>query len=170
MKGFNCDELIDFVEFVKERPIEVRFIEFMPFDKNQWENDKFMGYFEQKKIISDHYQALGLSLTRQNDDFSATSKTYKIPGYNGSIGFISSMSDHFCGGCNRIRLTADGNLKICLFDNRELNLKEMLTNGYSDEEIINGIRDHMNTKKFSHGGVDAIIERDDNRSMIKIGG
>ena len=51
MKGFNCDELIDFVEFVKERPIEVRFIEFMPFDKNQWKNDKFISYFEQKKVI-----------------------------------------------------------------------------------------------------------------------
>ena len=64
MKGFNCDELIDFVEFVKERPIEVRFIEFMPFDKNQWKNDKFLSYFEQKKVISEYYETLGLSLNR----------------------------------------------------------------------------------------------------------
>ena len=129
-----------------------------------------MSYFDQKKIISDYYETLGLSLNRQNDDFSATSKTYKIPGYQGSIGFISSMSDNFCGGCNRIRLTADGNLKICLFDNREINLKQMLVDGLSDDQIIQEIQKHMYSKKWSHGGVDAILERDDNRSMIKIGG
>ena len=80
------------------------------------------------------------------------------------------MSQHFCGGCNRIRLTADGNLKICLFDNREINLKNMLNLGFSDDRIISKIRTHLLNKKLSHGGVDAILERDDNRSMIKIGG
>lgn len=54
----------------------------------------------------------------------------------GTIGFISSMSDHFCSGCNRMRITADGNLKICLFDNREINLREMMDNGMTDEEIL----------------------------------
>ena len=80
------------------------------------------------------------------------------------------MSEHFCGGCNRIRLTADGNLKICLFDNREINLKNMIKEGFSNDEITSEIQNHMLSKKWSHGGVDAIIERDDNRSMIKIGG
>ena len=65
-------------------------------------------------------------------DPSSTAKIYSIPGYAGKIGFISSMSKHFCGGCNRLRLTADGNLKICLFDNREINLKSMIDDGHDD--------------------------------------
>lgn len=62
----------------------------------------------------------------EGEHVSSTSKGYKIEGYEGQFGYISSMSKHFCGGCNRIRLTADGHLKVCLFDNREVNLKEML--------------------------------------------
>ena len=73
------------------------------------------------------------------------------------MGFISSMSDNFCGGCNRLRLTADGNLKICLFDNREVNLRDMIDDGMSNEEILVEIRGHLNKKHFSHGGVDSIL-------------
>ncbi len=79
------------------------------------------------------------------------------------------MSDHFCGGCNRLRLTADGNLKICLFDNREINLRDMIDIGLTNEEILNNIRNHLDKKHFSHGGIDSILKRE-NRSMIKIGG
>jgi len=69
---------------------------------------------------------------------SSTSYGYQIPGFKGKLGFISSMSKHFCGGCNRLRVTADGNLKVCLFDNREMNLKElMLTN--TDEQMFEHI-------------------------------
>ena len=75
----------------------------------------------------------------QGEEISSTSKGYRIPGYKGQIGYISSMSDHFCGGCNRMRLTADGNLKVCLFDNREVNLKQMLEAGATDEQIIETI-------------------------------
>lgn len=79
------------------------------------------------------------------------------------------MSEHFCGGCNRLRITADGNLKICLFDNREINLREMIDQGKCSEEILSEVRKHLNKKHFSHGGVDSILSRD-NRSMIRIGG
>jgi cyclic pyranopterin phosphate synthase len=79
------------------------------------------------------------------------------------------MSDHFCGGCNRVRMTADGNFKICLFDNREINLREMIDKGMNDEEIILEIDAHLKKKHFSHGGPDSILLRG-NRSMIKIGG
>lgn len=71
------------------------------------------------------------------------------------------MSDNFCGGCNRLRLTADGNLKICLFDNRELNLRELMdTEGMSDEQILEQVRAHLEKKHFSHGGVDSILQRE----------
>lgn len=79
------------------------------------------------------------------------------------------MSDNFCGGCNRLRLTADGNLKICLFDNREINLREMIDAGRSNEEILQEIQGHLNKKHFSHGGVDSILQKE-NRSMVRIGG
>lgn len=69
-------------------------------------------------------------------DPSSTSKIYTVDGHKGTIGFISSMTDHFCGGCNRLRLTADGNLKICLFDNREVNLKAMIDEGSDDAYIL----------------------------------
>lgn len=68
-----------------------------------------------------------------------------------------------------MRITADGNLKICLFDNREINLREMIDKGLSNEEILVHVRDHLNKKHFSHGGVDSILKRE-NRSMIRIGG
>jgi len=126
IKNFNDDELLDFVEFIRHRPIELRLIEFMPFDKNQWNNSKFISFYEQRKIIED---GLGIKLQKTDDlekDKSQTSKTYSIEGYQGKIGFITSMSQNFCGGCNRLRVSADGNLFICLFDNREINLKEML--------------------------------------------
>lgn len=78
------------------------------------------------------------------------------------------MSKHFCGGCNRLRITADGNLKVCLFDNRELNLKDLLATN-TDEQMFEHIQNALNKKHFSHGGVDSILARD-NRSMVRIGG
>ena len=78
----------------------------------------------------------------ENEPASSTSKGYRIDGYAGQLGYISSMSKHFCGGCNRIRLTADGHLKVCLFDNREVNLKEMLEandDNISEEEANKAI-------------------------------
>lgn len=81
------------------------------------------------------------------------------------------MSEHFCGGCNRLRLTADGNLKICLFDNRELNLKDIINE--SDEFIIAKIQDQLKKKHFKHGGTSGGPEdlaSEKNRSMVRIGG
>ena len=92
-----------------------------------------------------------------------------MPGFKGRVGFISSMSKHFCGGCNRLRLTADGNLKVCLFDNREVNLKTLIEAGKSDEAILKIIRQELKGKHFSHGGVDSILGRK-NRPMVRIGG
>lgn len=89
-------------------------------------------------------------------DPSSTSKIYRVPGHLGTVGFITSMSNHFCGGCNRLRLTADGNLKICLFDNREVNLLHMIQNKMTDSEILDEIKSHLMKKHFTHGGLDAI--------------
>ena len=89
---------------------------------------------------------------------SSTSTGYKVSGFVGQFGYISSMSKHFCGGCNRIRVTADGHLKVCLFDNREVDLKTLLRDGDTDDSaIVEVIKEALGQKHFSHGGVDSIL-------------
>ncbi|CDW83479.1 molybdenum cofactor biosynthesis protein a [Stylonychia lemnae] len=159
--GFSQTLKVFQVNFIKK---QVRFIEFMPFDQNDWSKKKLLPYFEIRKQIENKY-----NLIRNVDQSTSTSKTFRIQGFKGTVGFISSMSDNFCGGCNRMRITADGNLKICLFDNREINLREMIDTGYSDQQILDEVENHLMKKHFSHGGVDSILQRE-NRSMIRIGG
>ena len=135
MRNFNDDEFIDFIELTKDRPLDVRFIEFMPFDQNDWKNKKFISMQEMHQKVTSEY---GEDLVRriEGEHISSTSKGYKVEGYAGQFGYISSMSKHFCGGCNRIRLTADGHLKVCLFDDREVNLKQMLESENVDDADI----------------------------------
>lgn len=110
------------MNFTKDKELEVRFIEFMPFDANSWGDSKFFSFQQMLDEIKPVYH-----LERENEgDKSATSKVFKVKGHKGRIGFITSMSDHFCSGCNRVRLTADGNFKMCLFDNREINLLDLI--------------------------------------------
>jgi len=98
-----------------------------------------------------------------------TSKTYKVKGYEGFVSFITSMSEHFCGSCNRLRITADGNLKVCLFGNTEVSLRDVMRNGMKDEELLEIICMAVKRKKFSHAGMYA-ISKQKNRPMILIGG
>ena len=111
--------MCEFVELTRDRPIDVRFIEFMPFDANSWDHKKFMSYADMIELINAH-PALGgapdsAGLVKLHDELSSTTKSYKLQGFKGQIGFITSMSEPFCSGCNRLRVTADGNLKVCLF-------------------------------------------------------
>ena len=121
MRNFNDDELIDFIELTRDKPLDVRFIEFMPFDANDWKNNKFISMAEMQETVLAHFGDAVSAIPHEEP--SSTSKGFKVVGYQGRFGYISSMSKHFCGGCNRIRVTADGHLKVCLFDNREVNLK-----------------------------------------------
>jgi molybdenum cofactor biosynthesis enzyme MoaA len=109
------------------------------------------------------------NLIKLEDNKNDTSKGYIVKGYKGKIGFITSMTNHFCGSCNRLRLTADGNLKVCLFSNKEVNLRELLRENKSEDEIYNIIETAVKGKDFSHGGMYKIAENK-NRPMIKIGG
>ena len=122
MRGLNDDEILDFVDMTKDKQIDVRFIEYMPFDGNKWNNKKMVSFREMTDIISNKYQ----DFTRIADAPNDTSKGYKVPGFKGQIGFITSMSENFCSSCNRLRLTADGNLKVCLFGNTEISLRDNL--------------------------------------------
>ncbi|KAI8896514.1 molybdopterin synthase [Globomyces pollinis-pini] len=161
----NDQEVIDFVNLTKDLPIYVRFIEYMPFDGNRWNTEKFIPYAKMLESI----QAVHPGIVKGVDDPNDTSKAYRVPGYAGKFGFITSMSDHFCGTCNRLRVLADGNMKVCLFGNTEVNLRDLIRNQVEDEELVNIISAAVKRKKKQHAGM-IELSRMPNRPMILIGG
>jgi molybdenum cofactor biosynthesis enzyme MoaA len=116
------------------------------------------------RTIQDKYE-----LIKVDDSQNDTSKGYRVPGFRGKVGIISSMSDHFCGSCNRIRLTADGSLKVCLFSNEEVSLRDMIRTGCSEDEIYKVVYSAIKGKKYSHDDMNALVNNK-NRPMITIGG
>ena len=168
MKGFNDNEINDFIAWTMHNPVEVRFIEFMPFSGNRWTSNKVVELHEILSIINKEYTFLPLQ-NNKND----TAKHFMIPGYAGSFAIISTMSAPFCSGCNRMRLTADGKMKNCLFSNGEMDLLTALRNG---EDVLPLIQQNIKTKAKELGGqfiadVNAIdANKIENRSMITIGG
>ncbi|KAK0133653.1 Molybdenum cofactor biosynthesis protein 1 [Merluccius polli] len=163
MRGLNEDEILDFVALTEKKPIEVRFIEYMPFDGNKWNFKKMVSYQEMLDHIKQQWPALEMVPTGHAD----TAKAYKVPGFAGQVGFITSMSDHFCGSCNRLRLTADGNLKVCLFGNSEVSLRDELRSGASETELLQIIGAAVGRKKKQHAGM-FNLSKMKNRPMILI--
>ncbi|KAM6139182.1 molybdenum cofactor biosynthesis protein 1 isoform 2-T2 [Phoenicopterus ruber ruber] len=146
MRGFNEDELLGFVDFTKDLPLDVRFIEYMPFDGNKWNFKKMVSYKEMLDTIKQRWP----ELEKLPCEASSTAKSYKVPDFQGQISFITSMSEHFCGSCNRLRITADGNLKVCLFGNSEVSLRDHLRSGASEEELVQIIGAAVGRKKKQH--------------------
>ncbi|NXI71087.1 MOCS1 protein, partial [Anseranas semipalmata] len=165
MRGFNEDELLGFVEFTKDLPLDVRFIEYMPFDGNKWNFKKMVSYKEMLDTIKQRWP----ELEKLPCEASSTAKSYKVPHFQGQISFITSMSEHFCGSCNRLRITADGNLKVCLFGSSEVSLRDHLRSGASQEELVQIIGAAVGRKKKQHAGMFNISQMK-NRPMILIGG
>lgn len=168
VKGLNDQELLDFVAWTKQNPITIRFIEFMPFDGNKWNSEKLVTWQEMMDRISVDHALMPLS-TEPHD----TSKYYEVKGHLGKLGFITTMSAAFCSTCNRIRLTADGKIKNCLFSETESDLLAMLRSGADLAQMItNAIWDKhaalggQFSKDFGKIDADALH----NRSMIAIGG
>ncbi|QKJ62743.1 GTP 3',8-cyclase MoaA [Flavobacterium sp. M31R6] len=171
IKGFNDNEIIDFIEMTKDRNIQIRFIEFMPFDGNQWNKEKLVSYAEILTQVKAFYS--DEKVNRLQDRPNDTSKNHKIESYRGSFSVISSVTNPFCSTCNRIRLTADGKLKNCLFSNSETSLLDTLRAGDSIEPLI---FQNIKSKFAMRGGMDDDAKFQNpflfsqNRSMIKIGG
>jgi|EP00945_MAST-04E_sp_MAST-4E-sp1_P006589 GTP 3',8-cyclase / cyclic pyranopterin monophosphate synthase len=185
MKNVNDDEICDFVEFTRERPVNVRFIEFMPFNDNKWNHDKFLSYKHALGMIcadsrfqdSDGNPLVQPLKNHPND----TSKGFKVDGFAGQIGFISSMTENFCRGCNRVRVTADGDLKVCLFgdENDSVSLRDIMRAhpGSKAERapiLSQTVHGALSKKHHSLGGNKNMFELSKqsgkNRSMIRIGG
>ncbi|XP_049747373.1 molybdenum cofactor biosynthesis protein 1 isoform X3 [Elephas maximus indicus] len=165
MRGLNEDELLDFVALTEGLPLDVRFIEYMPFDGNKWNFKKMVSYKEMLDTVQQRWP----ELEKLPEEESSTAKAFKIPGFRGQISFITSMSEHFCGTCNRLRITADGNLKVCLFGNSEVSLRDHLRMGASEEELLRIIGAAVGRKKRQHAGMFNISQMK-NRPMILIGG
>ncbi|KAJ1030692.1 hypothetical protein NDA18_001930 [Ustilago nuda] len=129
IKGLNDkQDVIDFVRFTKDKPITIRFIEYMPFDGNKWQVQKLVPYRDLVKTIQSEFPDFERISNR--DDPNDTSKHWHVPGHQGTVGFITSMTENFCGTCNRLRITADGNLKVCLFGNAEISLRDAMRTGF----------------------------------------
>jgi cyclic pyranopterin phosphate synthase len=168
MKGFNDDEINDFIAWTMCNPIQIRFIEFMPFSGNRWTSNRVVDLHTILSTVNEKYSFLPL----QNDKHD-TAKHFIVPGHLGSFAVISTMSSPFCDGCNRMRLTADGKMKNCLFSKDETDLLGALRR---NEDIVKLISENIFKKTKELGGqfVAGINEIDakkiENRSMITIGG
>ncbi|XP_037375554.1 molybdenum cofactor biosynthesis protein 1 isoform X2 [Talpa occidentalis] len=163
MRGLNEDELLDFVALTEGLPLDVRFIEYMPFDGNKWNFKKMVSYKEMLDTLRRRWP----ELEKLPKEESSTAKAFKIPGFQGQVSFITSMSEHFCGTCNRLRITADGNLKVCLFGNSEVSLRDHLRAGAPEEELLRIIGAAVGRKKQQHAGMFNISQMK-NRPMILI--
>jgi molybdenum cofactor biosynthesis enzyme MoaA len=171
IKGFNEDEIIDFIKLTQFLPISIRFIEFMPFAGNEWDKSKMVSQKEILDQVQHHFPESDVE--KLEDDKNFTAREFKIKNYLGSFGIISSITNPFCDGCNRIRLTANGKIKNCLFSNSETDLLTSFRNG---EAIENLIAFAIKNKKKVRAGMTTIEQvnnpalHQDNRSMIAIGG
>lgn len=162
--GVNEDELFDFVEFVKDKPVNVRFIEFMPFRNNDWNIERVLSYKEMLERIETKY-----SLNPLEAEPSAVAKDYALTGAKGTVSFVTSMSDSFCGSCNRLRLTSDGSIKSCLFYPAEVSLRDAIREGGSDRKLEDLIQYCLGKKPEAHPPAEEIAAAE-NRAMIEIGG
>ena len=146
MRGFTEDEVLPFAHFAREHPYEVRFIEFMPLDADHaWTPDSVLSGSEIRAIIEQRW-----ALEPVEREAHATARVYRFADGRGSIGFINPVSEPFCGDCNRIRLTADGRLRTCLFSINETDLRTPLREGADDAEIERIVRDAVWRKELKH--------------------
>ncbi|KIH94201.1 molybdenum cofactor biosynthesis protein [Sporothrix brasiliensis 5110] len=136
MRGLNDNELGKFVGLTRDHDLEVRFIEYMPFDGNRWSTGKMVSFNEMLERIGADYPTLQRMVPdAHHNGPHDTSKTYEVPGFAGRVGFITSMTHNFCGGCNRLRITSDGSLKVCLFGNAEVSLRDIMRQANGGEPI-----------------------------------
>lgn len=176
VRGSNDSRLGEFVDYFASRPqlgnVSVRFIEWMPFSANDWNAGKLVPASEIiARVMND-----GISLNPEPaEDPNDTTRWYSVDGAKMKLGVISSMTNHFCGGCNRVRITSDGALKTCLFGEDSVSLRDLLRTGKDDLDVAKAIHFSLSQKHFAHGGrkdgaLGLAKHVDSNRPMILIGG
>ena len=166
LKGINDNEIATIAKLTMERPVHIRFIEFMPVNvKNEWNNDHYIPSEKIKKGLEE----IAPLLSVERDEHNGPARMFKFQDAKGQIGFISPLSNHFCDSCNRLRLTADGKLRTCLFSDNETDLKTPLRNGCSDKELEEIITTAILNKPEKHKVLDPSFEKC-HRGMSAIGG
>ena len=168
MKGFNENEINDFILWTKFVPIQVRLIEFMPFSGNRWTSNQVFSMHDICLEIAKQFEFLPVE-----NEVHDTAKHFMIPGHVGSFAIISTMSAPFCDTCNRMRLTADGKLKNCLFSEGETDLLKALRNNENVETLIHeSIRSKAKQLGGQFSGTFEMLDaaKIHNRPMITIGG
>ena len=165
LKDINDDELLEFARLTKDRPFQVRFIEFMPtVAQTRWQR-----HFLPMAEVHRRLQALGPLEPVPQPDTAGPARIFRLPGFRGELGFISSVSDHHCPTCNRLRLTAAGYLRPCLFAAPEVDLKTPLRQGADDEALICRFREAI-ALKGSGSRTGASASPLPGRTMVSIGG
>jgi molybdenum cofactor biosynthesis protein A len=165
--GFNTDEIIDFVELSKENDIAVRFIEEMPFNgKGQRAMEELWDFNKIITHIKNHFSYIDILTSKK----SSTSINYKIPNYVGTFGIIPAFTRTICNDCNRIRITATGMFKNCLFDGGVFNVRDFIRNGASDDELKELFINTVHHKPENGFIAEANRGNDVSESMSTIGG
>ncbi|MBP9078914.1 MAG: GTP 3',8-cyclase MoaA [Flavobacteriales bacterium] len=170
MRGVNDDELLRFVELTRERNVHVRFIEFMPFAGNKWGRERVYTYAEMLGHIGSVH-----AIEKLNDDPHSTAKAYRVNGWRGTFAVISTVTEPFCGSCDRLRLTAEGKMRNCLFVREETDLLSALRRG---EDLSELIVSNVRAKHKMLGGLppfnpdkqEEVLHGLSTRPMVAIGG
>jgi cyclic pyranopterin phosphate synthase len=170
MRGVNDDELLRFTELTRERNVHVRFIEFMPFAGNHWGRERVYTYGEMLGRIGSVYR-----IEKLDDDAHSTAKAYRVKGWQGTFAVISTVTEPFCGSCDRLRLTAEGKMRNCLFAREETDLLTALRRG---EDVSPLIEANVLAKHKMLGGLppfqpdtqQELLHGLSHRPMVSIGG
>lgn len=167
MRGITEDEIVPLAEFARDRGLELRFIEFMPLDADkQWNDDEVLTGREIRRIVESR---LGKLTPAAREDASQPAMDFRFADGCGGIGFINPVSEPFCGDCNRLRLTAEGQVRNCLFSMEEWDARRILRGGGSEDELQRLVRECVAAKAAAHGIGTAEFHRPE-RAMYQIGG
>jgi len=171
MKGINDDEILDLAKLSLDNPLHLRFIEFMPIGNNQlWREKKYLSCIKIKKIIAAYKPLIPTAIEGPHHSLNnGPAQMFEFKDAPGKIGFISPISNHFCPSCNRIRLTAAGKVRSCLFSNQEIDIRKALRSGKNDEELRQLLIKGIKTKPKEHT-INQSPSLLFNRSMASIGG
>lgn len=167
MKGVNETEIVDFAQLTLKFPIDVRFIEFMPFADNNWNTEKLFAHKQILNILQSNFLLHKLT----HDNINGPAHHYQIKNAKSKLGLISSVTNPFCNSCNRIRVTSDGKIKSCLFGVNEIDLKEAINNGLDISQLV---LFSLSKKSLQHGGSKNLSSNSgyhiNTRNMYAIGG
>jgi cyclic pyranopterin phosphate synthase len=165
LRGINDDEVVQFAQFAKDHAIDMRLIEFMALDAGKkWNRADVVSAKEMLSNIEKHH-----TLIKEMDTTSSTSMNYRFPDSDGRIGFIASVTQSFCGACDRLRVMADGTVRPCLFSDDEWSIRHLLQSGANDDALRTFLIDAVFAKSAGHSMDSASFKRP-HKTMSRIGG